>query len=231
VLHKEEAAQILSAKGWLSQLPSDFRENVVRSCVLRNFAKGDSIYREGDPPGGMYGVAAGSVGVFAIHRRDGPYVSHLGQPGFWFGTGATSGESRRDTITARCETAVLYLSARAMNEIVESNPSNWRFFTLNVVLNLRTAMLAVDDLLVRDPFIRVASILLRISGCEAHLGTASNPIGIEITQSELAQLCGLSRVSVSRMLRRLEDTGLIDVSYGRVSLLKPMSLSKLAAAS
>ena len=42
---------------------------------------------------------------------------------------------------------------------------------------------------------------------------------VSITQADLAAMLGLSRQIVSRILKKLQETGLIEVGYGEIRIL------------
>lgn len=55
---------------------------------LQQFEPGASIYHLGDPPGGIYGIAAGALAISIAPGEGGPYLAHLANPGDWFGEAA-----------------------------------------------------------------------------------------------------------------------------------------------
>ena len=66
----EAAQKVVVANGWLSMTPEPFRGMVLDRCRLQFFAAGQSIYMLGDPPGGMFGLVSGGLGI-SIGSRDG----------------------------------------------------------------------------------------------------------------------------------------------------------------
>jgi CRP-like cAMP-binding protein len=67
---------------------------------------------------------------------------------------------------------------------------------------------------------RLALTLLRLAGPTAEQSaTVSLPIG----QSELGEMAGLSRNSIVRLLRRLRQTGAVEVLYGQI-VMNPQRL-------
>jgi Mn-dependent DtxR family transcriptional regulator len=51
---------------------------------------------------------------------------------------------------------------------------------------------------------------------------------VNLSQSHLAELVGGNRSSVNRVLKRLEEQGLVKVHYGQVELLNEEELAKAA---
>jgi DNA-binding MarR family transcriptional regulator len=76
----------------------------------------------------------------------------------------------------------------------------------------------VVELLAGDLEAQVASVLVR-----------RNERGlVNLSQSHLAELIGGNRSSVNRILKRLEEQGLVKVHYGQVEVLNEEELSRAA---
>ena len=79
------AREIAQSHGWLSQTPPSFRREVLDRCYLQSFKAGELVFIVGDPPGGMYGLVSGGLGVSIAPGERGPYFVHFARPGTWFG--------------------------------------------------------------------------------------------------------------------------------------------------
>ncbi len=64
--------EIVSRQGWLSYPPAPFRRAVLDRCKLLKLKAGATIYSVGDPPGGMYGLVAGSFAISIAPGERGP---------------------------------------------------------------------------------------------------------------------------------------------------------------
>ena len=72
---------------------------------------------------------------------------------------------------------------------------------------------------------RVAGVLNQLLAEEALAPQVSDGVTIRLRQSDLAQLAGTSRESVSRFLATLERAGVVQVGRGRVTVLEPERLN------
>ena len=79
------AAEFLSEHGWLSFTPPEFRDKVLRRVVLHKFGKGQTVYRAGDEPGGLWAIVEGAVEISGASPGAVPHLIHFGVPGFWVG--------------------------------------------------------------------------------------------------------------------------------------------------
>jgi CRP/FNR family transcriptional regulator, cyclic AMP receptor protein len=221
------ARQILLNKGWLSLMPSQFQQDVLNRCRLRRYQSGTLIHSVGDPCGGIYGVAAGSVAVSVAPRERGPYIVDFGRPGMWFGEAAVfTGQPYSIGLRSTQDTVLFHLSRAAIQEIVGKDPSAWRLFALIAIDHLDVAVGAADDLMIRDDFKRFVAILLSLGDCRlpSSSDSALMQIQIDINQENLSAIANLARTTVNAFLRQLKSLGLIELSYRSIRILSPHAL-------
>jgi CRP/FNR family cyclic AMP-dependent transcriptional regulator len=224
MLTLEQSRNVVASRGWLSQTAEHFREAVLARVSLRPYRLGDTIYAVNDPPGGMFGVAAGSVKVSSALDEDGPYVAHILVPGAWTGYApAIAGCNRILGLTAGRNCQLLSLPLHAIDEILAGDSKNWRYLALLALIDAQTALGAMEDLTIRDEFRRFLAVLLRAGGCR-YGGDGDEPIWIDLSQTDLAHMCNLSRNAVGGFLRNLEAGGLIETGYGAIGIREPAAL-------
>jgi CRP-like cAMP-binding protein len=225
LLTLDEAKTIVTTRGWLSLTPEDFRRAVLARVSLQSHQTGESIYSVGDPPGGMYGLASGSVKVASAPGERGPYFAQIMTPGHWSGYGpAILGCNRIVGLTAGRDCQVLFLPLHAINDIATRDPASWRYIAALSLSDTQLALGAIDDLTIRDEFHRCIAILLRSGGLRHVNGNGREPVRVDVNQIELAHMCNLSRSALGGFLRRLEAEGEIEIGYGQIGILKPAAL-------
>lgn len=75
------------------------------------------------------------------------------------------------------------------------------------------------DLLALGLDAQLASVLLRESADSGR---------VTLTQDQLAEMLGSARTSVQRVLKQLEQRGLIELGYRRIEVIDPVGLSERA---
>jgi CRP-like cAMP-binding protein len=221
----EAARKIVSDNGWLSQTPPSFQSAVLDRCRLQSFKRGQAIYMAGDPPGGMFGLVSGGVGISIAPGESGPYFAHLGRPGTWFGeVAAILRQPRRVGLTATRNAKMLYLPIEKIDEIVARDSNAWRLFALVTVNHLEMAIGACDDLMLRDHVKRCIATVLRLGGCRNASPASGAPVEIDARQDEIATLANVARATAGLVLRELETKGLIENAYRRIRILAPDAL-------
>jgi CRP-like cAMP-binding protein len=221
MMTKEKALDLARASGWLSEQSVNFQEDVLSRCHLRNFRDKETIYHMGDPPTGFYCVVSGTI-RFESAMAGGDYkVVTVKQPVSWFGQGSSLSR-RGHTITAAASAAVslLHLSHHDLERLVE-NASYCRAFTMLDFEHLNELMKVIGHLLVGDVEQRIALRLAVLAERTDKRSTAMVPI----TQSDLAEMCGLSRPTVQQVLSNLQRRGLIRAGYRKIEILDSVGLA------
>lgn len=211
--------ETLAGAGWLAETPEAFGDTVLDRCTVRRLQRGVAVYRAGDPPGGLYGLIEGGVGVELYSDDREPYIGTFARPGFWIGEGSvvTRG-SRFIGIRATRDSTLVHLPIAQWDAIVRSDPEAWRWLAL---LSLRNSLMAVavaDALMVPGAAQRMAAILLILAGYGAPGWTADQP-PIEMSQDDLARMANLSRSSTGRLLQEFAAMGLIETRYRQVRVI------------
>jgi CRP/FNR family transcriptional regulator, cyclic AMP receptor protein len=211
--------------GWLSQTPDWFRRAVIDQCLPKKIKAGTSVYRVGDPPGGMYALLTGSLGIEIATQERGPYLASIASPGSWFGErAAMTGQPRLVGLRATRDTELLYLPLHAINAIVADDPGAWRLFALVTMGHLDTAITAADDLRSRDHARRFIAVLLMLGGCRLGTPPDLDHVDIDVAHEELATMANVARTTVGTILRDLARAGHLEMSYRRIRILSPDTL-------
>ena len=206
------AEQVLSRQGWLARQPKDFQRLVFDECQLQQFESGASIYLQGDPPGGLYGLVAGAFGISIAPGDGGPYLVHLGAVGMWIGEGPfLTGEPRRVELAAATPCVVLNLPLHAMERMAAEDSMAVRRFAQIAISNLDLALNVISDLMIAQPERRIAAVLLRSAGVQAE------PL-VRVSQADLGRMANASRKLVSKALRRFSESGWVETGYNAIKI-------------
>jgi CRP/FNR family transcriptional regulator, cyclic AMP receptor protein len=209
-------------RGWLGHTPLSFRRAVLDRCIREQFKAGTQVYSIGDKPGGMFGIVSGGLSVSIAPGERGPYIAHFAMPGTWFGEAAAiTRQPRRVGLIATRDSELLHLPLHAIDEIVQRDPSAWRFFALVTIGFLDLAIGGIDDLMIRDHLHRFVAILLRMGNCRYFNPRGDGPIEIDVNHEELAHMANVARTTAGSILRKLEADGHVALSYRRIRILAP----------
>lgn len=213
---RPKAIEILLRIGWLSLLPKQVQKNLLDVSEIRNSPAKSLLYSLEDPPGGLYGIVDGFVDVLAA---PGPFqmrLVHVAGPGWWTGeAAAVSRGGRRVEVHTRTNATTIYIPAPNLERLGERDPAIWRQLATLTVRHLDLTMLYAASFASTDLVLRLLMALMRTIGPSIELGgTFSLPLG----QADLAELTGLSRNTVSRLLSRLSDEGCVERHYASLTV-------------
>ena len=219
------AKNVVLTRGWLSTMPTDFRQRVIDQCQYRKVKAGTRIYKLGDPAGGMFGFVSGGVVIEIAPAERGPFVASLMVPGSWFGeVAALTGQARRVGVKATRDTELLYLPVPDINAILAADPEAWRHFFLVTVSHFDTAVSLCDDLMRREHVHRFVAILLHLAGRRFNSSAPDEAVELDVGQEELANIANVARTTAGGILRDLEKAGHVELAYRRIRVLAPNAL-------
>ncbi|MFL5884565.1 MAG: Crp/Fnr family transcriptional regulator [Thermoleophilaceae bacterium] len=223
----EEIAGLLGRTPIFSGLSERDLHQLAEVTVPRAYLGGESIFREGDPGDTCYVLRSGRVRVTRRHSDGRVLTLAELSTGQMFGELAMfDGETRSASVEAIEDTRALALLAGDIRRLLLHHPE----IAVKMLAGIAGRLRAANERLARQSFQtvagRVASALLGQVESRRADGVAANgePILIEATQAQIAQLAGASRESASRFLAKLERAGLISTGRGKVLVHDPDAL-------
>jgi CRP/FNR family transcriptional regulator len=222
---EQSAVELLRSVPLFADLEEGELERFSHVAVPRSFPAGTRVFHEGDSSDACYIVSEGSFRVTREHS-DGRAITlaTLG-PGEIFGELAMlDGDKRSASAESITDGTLLALPANDVRSLLARNPE----IALKLVAGLVRRLRAANARLSRQSFqtvpSRVAGILLQLSRDSQGEDGEEVEVTIRMNQTDLAQLAGTSRESVSRFLAELERAGVVRSGRGRVTVLQPGKL-------
>ena len=197
---------------FLYEIGPNLASLLARNSTLMKYANDQIIHSRGAIKPGLSIVKSGSVnvGIFGI---DGKFI-----PIAMLGSGECFGEftlfvdlPRTHDILASGNTELYQLSSGQFNRLSSEHPEIIKaLLKINLLRNHN--LLEMLDSIRRLPLLeRTASALNGL------LATSNSQSSISYTQDQLAYNLGLSRVSVGKALRDLEQQELIQIGYRKIN--------------
>ena len=186
-------------------------ENFLSHCHRRRYPAKSTLIYAGDTGDTLYYIIKGSVTVL-IEDDDGRemIVAYL-NPGDFFGEmGLFGHEDRSAWIRAKTECDVGEISYAKFLEFTETNTDVLFAVARQMANRLRDTTRKVGDLAFLDVTGRVARTLLELCN-EPDAMTHPDGMQIKVTRQEIGRIVGCSREMVGRVLKTLEDQGLVSV--------------------
>jgi CRP-like cAMP-binding protein len=225
---EQSAIELLRSVALFADLEEGELERFSQVAVPRSFPAATRVFHEGDSSDACYIVSEGSFRVTREHS-DGRAITlaTLG-PGEIFGELAMlDGDRRSASAESITDGTLLALPAIDVRSLLARNPEIALKLVAGLVRRLRQANMRLSRQSFQTVPSRVAGILAQLSrdGQEDKTeGAEMTEVTIRMNQTDLAQLAGTSRESVSRFLAELERAGVVRSGRGRVTVLEPNKL-------
>lgn len=181
-------------------------------CHRRRYPAKSTIIYAGDKSNSLYYIVKGSVTVLieddegremiVAYLNDGDF---FGEMGFF-----DDKDSRSAWIRAKSECEVAEISYPKFQELTLAHPEFMFALGSQMARRLRATTKKVGDLAFLDVTGRVARTLLELCK-EPDAMTHPDGMQIKITRQEIGRIVGCSREMVGRVLKTLEEQGLVMV--------------------
>jgi CRP/FNR family cyclic AMP-dependent transcriptional regulator len=126
------------------------------------------------------------------------------------------------TTIAAGDTTVVKLLRSDLLQLLDRQPELYRHFISVFCLRLRQAGKIFEEQAFLPVSVRLAKLLLR-------LHKVRSEYAIKLSQEDLAASLGVTRQSISRVLKSWEKEALIRISYGNVEIENKTALQALLA--
>lgn len=221
----EKILQIISQTPLFQNLAEDDLNKIRRIAADKFFNKGQTVFSEGDDGNGFYVVAAGKVKIYKVSLEGKEQILHIYGPGNPFGeVPVFSGEQFPANAQTLLKSHLLFFPRTAFTELIAKNPSLCLNMLAVLSMRLRQFTLQVENLSLKEVPGRLASYLLYLAQEQASDVTLSLPI----SKGQLASLLGTIPETLSRILSKMGNSGLIEVSGSQILLVDLVGLEELA---
>jgi CRP-like cAMP-binding protein len=216
-----DALATLGRHPYFAVLPAHILKAIATRVVVRAYERGALVYMEGEPSHGLYLVASGGVRVFKA-ADDGKEqdLHHIGPGQSFSDAAAFDGNPTIANAQAMEPSVVLLIRREALLDLIREYPEIGVAVIVVLAARLREVSGLAGDLALRRLTPRVAGVILRLADMES---VATLP-----TRQELAAMVGTVREVATRVLRHLEDTGLVRLEGRRVRILDRARLQRLS---
>jgi CRP/FNR family cyclic AMP-dependent transcriptional regulator len=189
-------------------------DNFLAHCHRRRYPAKSTLIYAGDKSESLYYIVKGSVTVI-IEDDEGRemIVAYLNEGDFFgeMGVFEQQDDSRSAWIRTKVECEVAEINYTKFRELSAKHPEYLYALGAQLARRLRNTTRKVGDLAFLDVTGRVARTLLDLSK-EPDAMTHPDGMQIKITRQEIGRIVGCSREMVGRVLKTLEEQGLVDVS-------------------
>ena len=206
-------------------LPANELEQLSTRLRRRRYARGETLFLEGDPGTSLCIVESGRVKLGLTSPEGREIILSLFGPGDVFGELALlDGEPRSANAVAVEPSELLLLSRDEFLRFLEQHPKASQVLLAAVGHWLRRLTTQMQDAAFLDVPARLARTLLRLSGADEAANGGGRAVTPRLTQSDLAGMVGTTRETLNKWLGFYEDQGLIRRDNHQIVVLRPDKL-------
>ncbi|MCK9175551.1 MAG: Crp/Fnr family transcriptional regulator [Desulforhopalus sp.] len=214
---------LVASSSLFDSLPDDQLAVLSGISVEKHYARGESIFFEGDPGTGFHLLAEGQVKIYKVADSGREQILHI------FGRGETFGEVPvfhgapfPASAEALSTVETLYFPRESFAALVAKYPTLAMNMLAVLALKLRQFAQQVEDLSLKDVPARLAGYLLYLREEQQ----SQEMVRLEISKGQLASLLGTSAETLSRIFAKMGSEGLVDVKGRDIQLLDISGLEK-----
>lgn len=210
----------LSRVPLFNELPPAELEPIAEGTTEVEVARGDIIFRRGEPCLGFHIVVYGQIKLMFVSAAGDEKVVRLIGPGDSFGEALMfMGRDYIVTAQALADSLLLHVGRQALFDELERRPPIARKMLAGLSQRLHTLMGDVEAYSLRSGVQRVVGYLLKGQGADEGV-----PFRLETSKAVIASRLNLTPEHFSRILRELSDKRLIRVRGREIMVLDVAAL-------
>lgn len=206
-------------------LPVEQLADLANLAIAQSYAKGEIVFRQGDPGIGFFVVRSGRVKVFKVSTDGKEQILHIFGEGAHFAeVPALDGECFPASAAAIEKSEVLFFPRQSFLHLLEQRPLLAINLLKSFARHLRRFSNLVDNLALREVPARLATYLLSLS----QQSDDPTVVDLDLPKGQLAAMLGTIPETLSRVFAKLSRDGLIELEGSQVKLLNLLRLQELA---
>jgi CRP/FNR family transcriptional regulator, cyclic AMP receptor protein len=190
-----------------SMLTNEQAQTIADGVVKRRYRRGEIIVEQGRKSDALFILLSGRARVITSDSRGREVILAVLEAGDYLGEmSLIDNDPHSATVRAEVQTDVLVLARSEFGACLPESSSLSYAILRGLVSRLRNADRQIESLALLDVYGRVARALLDMAQDE----DGQRMIRSKVSRQDLAKVVGASREMVSRVMKDLEERGLIE---------------------
>ena len=220
VVHSLRSCQLFAG------LPMGDLETIATFTTVKSLARGETLFREGNPSRGFYIVQRGALSVSRVNAAGKEQIIHIFREGESLAEASLATDTGYPASGRAVEsTQVLLIQKAGFLSLIQCRPELALRMLGSMSVHLRVLVGQLEDLTLKDFETRLAHWLVKHCPQPDH----PSPVAIELkmTKRMLAAELGTVSETFSRTLARFRERGLITVKGRLITVCSPPRLALL----
>ena len=210
-------------------LPTKDKDFLKAAIIPKKYKKGDMLFLEGSFPAGIFYVIEGKIKKFKVDNGGREHIIYICNKGELLGYPALlSEETFSDSAAAIENSTVGFIPKNAFLTLLEKSPVLSRKLLKNLSHEfavLENNILSMAHKTVRE---RLALTLLILRDKFKDEGENNNPVAINLSREDLANILGTAVETLVRFLREFKDEKIIETKGRAILILNAKKLVGIA---
>ncbi len=217
----------MSANPWFGALRLADRQALLRAAELLRLRPGEMLFRQGDAPGGFYGLLSGKLKISSLREDGREAIFVVLEAGNWMGEiSLMDGQPRTHDATALGAVEVLVVPQPVFAALMDEAPFA-RAVAAMLATRVRSLYGMVEDAALRSTRARIARRLLLLARGDVTMADQARPV-VPVSQEALAMMLGMTRQTLSKELKVLVAEGAVTLRYRRIEISSAARLKALS---
>lgn len=222
-------ASLLSRAPLFEALNDDALRHVAEASHTRRFVAGSTVFHEGDEAESFFVIGAGSMKLTQLTPEGHQVVLRLIGPGDAFGGVAVfAGATYPVSAQAVTDVVAFEWPGRVMAGLMEGHPRLAINALRFVAARLHELQVRYRQLATEKVQRRIARTLVRLVQQAGKRVEAGVLIDLPLSRDDVAQMTGTTLYTVSRIVSRWEEEGILETGRQRMVVRKPHALMAIA---
>jgi DNA-binding response OmpR family regulator len=198
-------------------------KDLCKDKKVKSLKKKAELFSDGDTPVNIYFVKSGNIKVFQSHPDGKELITNVYNANDFFGfEPILEGGNYQENAVAMQDSEVITIPKIDFLTLLQSHPDVSRGFISLLCKKVAEREKQLVNLAYNSVRQRTAEALLKVRELK------DNHDNIQISREDLAKIVGTAPESVIRVLSDLKDERLIEIEAGKIKILQPAKLEKVA---
>ncbi|MEN9228154.1 MAG: global nitrogen regulator NtcA [Gloeomargarita sp. GMQP_bins_120] len=196
---------------------------------VETFERGKTIFFPGDPAERIYFLIKGAVKLSRVYESGEEITVALLRENSFFGVLSFITGHRSDRFyhaVAFTNTQLYSVPIEQVETLIKSDPELSLILLRGLASRILQTEMMIETLAHRDMGARLASFLLILCRDFGVPGPQGVTIDLKLSHQAIAEAIGSTRVTVTRLLGDLRQSGIISINKKKITVHDPMSLSQ-----
>jgi CRP/FNR family transcriptional regulator/CRP/FNR family cyclic AMP-dependent transcriptional regulator len=216
---------LLAQVPFFAPLGDEQLQELATACRARTFKKGQALFYEDDPGNALYLLQSGQVKIVSMAPDGGERILHVHGPGECLGEMSLIDGAPRSAAAVALDTVeALVLYREEFLALLQRYPAVALAVMSGLSGMVRRLSAQVHDLTSLDVPGRIAKKLLELAERHGETTPDGLRITVPLTQQELAEMVGATRVAVNQALSYFRHNKLLSTDRDGITLHQPEKL-------